>query len=126
MSKLNKAIELAFTAKLKESNGKLNQTDRNALRQTLLDALAEDLGAVMTVEGLVVEIPHEEWGTVFAEVNIKMKDTDFDIIEATAAYATKLADRTAKEKEKEAKAAERAAKDKAIKDSKEIKAKATK
>lgn len=79
----------AKSAELKDSNGKINQTDRNALRNTLLDALRYDLNAVMTADGAVIEFEHEYWGSLCVEVSLKMKDPEYDIVEAEEEYIHK-------------------------------------
>lgn len=115
----------AYSAELKDSSGKINQTDRNALRNQLLHALAEDLKAVMTSEGAVVEFEHEYWGSLCVEISLKMKDPEYDLDTAVAEYNEKLDVQEQKKVASAKRAAERAAKSAALKEAKESK-KATK
>ena len=113
--KLHEQLELAFNAPLRDSEGKLNQTDRNALRAVLLNALCEDLGATMTADGAVLSFEHDYWGSLCVEVSLKMKDPEYDVEAAAQEHLNKL--RAAEEKRIEAmkKAAERETKRKATK-----------
>lgn len=105
----------AYKAELKDTSGKINQTDRNALRNRLMDALAEDLSAVMTADGAVVEFEHEYWGSLCVEVSLKMKDPNFDLDTAVEEYQEKQDAAEAKKAEAVKRAAERAAKSDALK-----------
>ena len=112
----------AYNAELKDSNGKINQTDRNALRNELLTALAEDLAAVMTNDGAVLEFEHDYWGSLCVEISLKMKDPNFDLDGAEAEYAEKIAASEVKKAETAKRAAERQAKTEALKAARESKA----
>lgn len=116
MTNFEKALAEAKTTQLRDSAGKVNQTDRNALRNRLMDAITADLNAVLTVDGAIVEFEHEYWGSLAVEVSIKMKDPNYDIDTAAAEYQEKVVKAAAKKAEVEAKAAERAAKSKKSKD----------
>ena len=107
MTKFAQALADAKTAQLRDSNGKVNQSDRNALRAKLVAALVEDLEGVMTSEGPVVGFEHEYWGQLFVEVPLKMKDADFDIETAHQEYVDKVEKAEARSAEKLAKAQER-------------------
>ena len=119
--KINEILAQSKAVELKESNGKINQTDRNALRQVLLNALCEDLEGVMTAEGIVLEFEHEYWGSLCIEVTLKMKDPNFDLDTARQEYEDKLEMAEAKKLESAKRAAERAAKTDAVKSAKEKK-----
>lgn len=121
MSKFNEVLAEAFNAQLRESNGKLNQTDRNTLRNELMEALAEDLNAVMTVDGAIIEFEHEYWGSLAVEVSVKMKDPNYDTEAAADEYAEKVAAAEAKKAEVLKRAAERQAKSEALKATREAK-----
>ena len=116
MTKFTEALANAKNAQLRDSAGKVNQTDRNTLRNQLMEALVADLNAVMTVDGAIVEFEHEYWGSLAVEVSIKMKDPNYDIDTASQEYQEKVAKAAAKKADAEAKAAERAAKSKKSKD----------
>ena len=121
MTKFAEVLTEAKTAQLRESNGKVNQGDRNALRAKLMLALIEDLDATMTSEGAVVEFEHDYWGSLFVEIPLKMKDPDFDLDTAHQEYLNKVEKASLKEQDKLAKAAEREAKSAALKDVREKK-----
>jgi len=91
MLKFHEALANAKTAQLRDSNGKLNQTDRNVLRAAILEALLEDLGGNMTSDGIVLEIEHEYWGSLFGEVTFKFKANDYDLDGAIEEYNEKQA-----------------------------------
>ena len=121
MSKFNEALAEAYNAELKDSNGKINQTDRNHFRKVLMDALMEDLGGSMTADGIVLEIEHEYWGSIYAEVSIKVKDTDYDLDASVEEYNEKSAAAEAKKADAAKRAAERQAKSDALKAVREAK-----
>lgn len=103
----------AVNTQLRDSAGKVNQTDRNALRNRLMTALATDLNAVMTTDGAIVEFPHEYWGSLAVEISVKMKDPNYDLETEHKVYLEKVEKAEAKRKESERKAVERATKVKA-------------
>lgn len=121
MSKFQELLTEAYKSELRDSNGKLNQTDRNTLRNELMEALAEDLNAVMTVDGAIVEFEHEYWGSLAVEVSVKMKDPNYDTEAAADEYAEKVAAAEAKKAEVLKRAAERQAKSEALKAARELK-----
>ena len=80
------------------------QTYRNQLRQELMEALCRDLNGTRTVDGIILEIPNEIEGAIFAEINIKLKRFDYDIDEAVAVFNEKVERReelAAKQRRKE-------------------------
>jgi cell division septum initiation protein DivIVA len=113
MTQFEQVLIDAVNTQLRDSAGKVNQTDRNALRNRLMAALANDLNAVMTVDGAIVEFPHEYWGSLAVEVSVKMKDPNYDTETAHKEYVEKVEKAEAKRLETERKAAERASKVKA-------------
>jgi hypothetical protein len=119
--KFLESLTKAKTTDLRESNGKINQTDRNALRNILIDALCQDIGAVMTSDGAVIEFEHDYWGSLCIEVTLKMKDPNFDLDTARQEYEDRLEMAEAKKLESAKRAAERAAKTNAVKSTKEKK-----
>ena len=121
MTNFQKALADAKVMELRDSNGKLNQTDRNALRNILMEALVADLNAVLTADGAIVEFEHDYWGSLAVEVSLKMKDPNYDIDTAAAEYDAKVAKAEAKKAEAAAKATERKAKADALKEAKERK-----
>ena len=121
MTNFEKALADAKIVELRDSNGKLNQTDRNQLRNRLLDALVADLNAVLTADGAIVEFEHDYWGSLAVEVSLKMKDPNYDVDTAKEEYENKVAKAEAKKEQAAAKAAERQAKADALKAAKEKK-----
>lgn len=68
--------------KLKETNGKINQVQRNELRANALNELLENLKSLgvecgRIKEGIAIEIPNEELGCVSAIIDLKIKDTNY-------------------------------------------------
>ena len=79
----------------KLSGEKINQTERNAFKAQVLESLAVDLfsagmTAVRTSDGIVLEIENDELGSIYLELDVKVKNTDFDLDEAVADYQSKL------------------------------------
>lgn len=79
----------------KLSGEKINQTERNAFKAQVLESLATDLfaagmTAVRTSDGIVLEIENDELGSIYLELDVKVKNTDFDLDEAVADYQGKL------------------------------------
>lgn len=95
---------------IRDSNGKMNQTDRNKARNMLVDALAIDLGGVRTPDGIGLEIPHDEWGAFNIEIKVVAKGNEFDVVEANETFKSKVEKQAARKAEAERKAAERQAK----------------
>lgn len=95
---------------IRDSNGKMNQTDRNEQRNKLVDALALDLGAIRTLNGIALEIPHDEWGSFVIEIKVVAKNQDFIVESEAEAFIDKQAQRIARKAEAQRKAAERQAK----------------
>ena len=115
MTKFDETLAEAYNAQLRESNGKFNQTDRNNLRAKFMDALLADLGGHMTGDGIVMEVEHEYWGSIYIEVNLKMKDPEYDLDAAVEEHQEKVAKAEARRIVAEAKAREAAIKREATK-----------
>lgn len=116
MKHFTDALILAATTELKDANNKLNQTDRNRLRANLMVAIWADIQeafdayipnarAVMTSDGIQNEFPHDEWGHLCVELNLKMKDPEFDLETAAQEYL----DKTERAEQKKVEAAKKAA-----------------
>ena len=115
MTNFKQALLDARTAELKESNGKINQTDRNNLRNKLMEALTKDIEGELIAEGGIVEIDHEFWGGLYLEVSVKIKDVEFDLETALQEYHDKVQKAEHKKAEIAKRAAERAEKTAATK-----------
>jgi hypothetical protein len=103
----------------KMSGDKINQTERNTTKSDALEAITTDLfaaglNAVRTTEGIVLEVPNDELGSIFFELDIKVKSADFDITTAVAEYQDQINARqeriTSAAKRKEQRLAEKTAK----------------
>jgi len=115
MEHFEKAMLEVQKSVIRDSNGKMNQTDRNKARNILIDALTLDLGGIRTPEGIGLEIPHDEWGAFNIEIKIVAKGNEFDVVEAHEAFQSKVEKQAARKAEAERKAAERQAKIEAAK-----------
>jgi hypothetical protein len=95
MKNLSSFVAAIKSKVFKMSGDKINQTERNATKSAVLEAISTDLfaaglTAVRTSEGIVLEVQNDELGSVFFELDIKVKSSDFDIEEAVADYQGKL------------------------------------
>jgi hypothetical protein len=95
MKNLSSFVAAIKSKVFKMSGDKINQTERNATKSAVLEAISTDLfaaglTAVRTAEGIVLEVQNDELGSVFLELDIKVKSSDFDIEEAVADYQSKL------------------------------------
>lgn len=89
------------TREMKENDkGNLNQRDRNAVKHDVIEALMKDFpeGTVVgrATEGIIVELPHEHFGSITIVVDAKVKNMDFDSESALHEFAEK--ERKAKER----------------------------
>lgn len=88
---------------LKSSADKINQVQRNAMKADAMKALLSDLAdlnAVMTNDGIVLPVENDELGVVYVEIDLKVKNLDFDLENAVAEYEKTLADRADRVKER--------------------------
>lgn len=90
-------------------NGVINQTQRNQLREELMTDMEEMLKGNTNCEvnrieeGILIEIPDDELGSIPAIISIKIKPINFDSLSAIEERKNKVADREQKAKEKEEK-----------------------
>ena len=117
MKNMKNFIASVKSLALKESGSKINQIQRNALKSEALYAIFSDLNGgteiVRTLNGLVLVVPNDELGEVYLEIDLKVKNLDFDVEQATTEYSQTLAERVARTKaaaEKKAKALAKKAK----------------
>lgn len=94
MSNFKTFVSSIASKVFKLSGEKINQTERNAFKASALESISTDLSASgivlhRTTEGLVLEIPNDELGVIYMGLDLKVKDTSFDIDEATADYVAK-------------------------------------
>jgi hypothetical protein len=95
MTNISKLVAAIKGKVFKLSGEKINQTERNAFKAQVLESLAVDLfsagmTAVRTSDGIVLEIENDELGNIYLELDVKVKNTDFDLDEAVADYQSKL------------------------------------
>lgn len=95
--------------------GQMKQNERNDLRNATIDALVDGLTEMLgfevyrTVDGVGIELPNENFGSIPIIVGVTIKDLSYDIMEANAEYLDKEIDKVAKAKEKEAEKARKIA-----------------
>jgi hypothetical protein len=95
MKNLSSFVASIKSKVFKMSGDKINQTERNTTKAAVLEAISTDLfaaglTAVRTAEGIVLEIENDELGSIFFELDIKVKSSDFNIDEAVADYQSKV------------------------------------
>lgn len=94
MTKLQSVVAAIKGKVFKLTGDKINQTERNTLKANVLDSIMSDLSAIATVtrttDGIVLEVPNDELGSIYLELDIKVKNTDFDIDEAHTDYMSKV------------------------------------
>jgi hypothetical protein len=103
MTNISTLVAAIKSKVFKLSGEKINQTERNAFKAQVLESLISDLSsadmtAVRTSDGIVLEIENDELGSIYLELDVKVKNTDYDLDEAIADYQSKLtaaADRVA-------------------------------
>ena len=88
----------------------ISQKERNELKYNLTEVIADLLREngieyiTRTAEGYILEVQHEQYGVIPIELNLKVKNLDFDILSAQIDWETKLQEKKEKEirKQKEA------------------------
>lgn len=101
---LNFIYEFDYT--LTESGKSIAQKERNELKYNLTEAIAEILEVegiehiTRTSEGYILELQHQEFGVIPVELNIKVKNLDFDIVAAEEDWKITVEEKKAKEEKK--------------------------
>ena len=96
---------------LTESGKSIAQKERNELKYNLTEVIADllqDNGVdfiTRTSEGYILELQHQEFGVIPVELNIKVKNLDFDVAAAEEDWAIRVEERKAKEERKQRDAA---------------------
>jgi hypothetical protein len=104
---------------LTDSGKSIAQKERNELKYNLTEVIAdilEDNGMeyiTRTSDGYIMEIQHEKLGVIPIEINIKVKNIDFDIGGAEEDWTLRVEERKDKEERKQAAIAAKAARRKA-------------
>jgi hypothetical protein len=124
---LEKVLEFIYRYDypLTDSGKSIAQKERNELKYNLTEVIAdilEDNGIeyiTRTSDGYIMEIQHEKLGVIPIEINIKVKNIDFDIGSSEEDWEIRVEQRKDKEARKqaalEAKAARRAAREAKLK-----------
>lgn len=113
---LNTIYEYDYT--LTESGKSISQKERNELKYNLTEviaALLQENGIefiTRTSEGYILEIQHQEFGMIPVELNLKVKNLDFDVIAAAEDWEITVQERKAKEEKKAREVAAKEAKQK--------------
>ena len=100
---------------LTDSEKSIAQKERNELKYNLTEVIAdilEDNGMeyiTRTSDGYIMEIQHERLGVIPIEINIKVKNIDFDIGGAEEDWTLRVEERKDKEERKQAAIAAKAA-----------------
>ena len=120
---LEKVLEFIYRYDypLTDSGRSIAQKERNELKYNLTEVIAdilEDNGVdyiTRTSDGYIMEIQHEKLGVIPIEINIKVKNIDFDIGGSEEDWQIRVEERKEKEDRKkaaaEAKAARKAARE---------------
>lgn len=92
---------------LTDSEKSIAQKERNELKYNLTEVIAdtlEDNGIeyiTRTSDGYIMEIQHERLGVIPIEINIKVKNIDFDIGSAEEDWTLRVEERKDKEERKQ-------------------------
>jgi hypothetical protein len=105
MRKLESLIEFIrnFDYTLTSSSLAITQKERNELKYNLTEAIVDVLrengleNITRTTDGYILELPHDEFGAIFVELNLKVKNFDFDILAAEEDWKLKIQQRKNKE-----------------------------
>ena len=99
-------MENIFKMKLRTTKtNRLQQLDgrkfKEKLHQVTIDKLSElDVDITEVQNGFVIEIPHEELGSIPVEVKMVVKPIDYDVMTAGEEYQQKLQAQKEKDKAK--------------------------
>lgn len=83
MENLQALVQATNTKKFSVSKDKIKQTERNALKSDILEALSSDLADSIEVvgrskEGVIIALPNEMEGSIYGVVDVVLKNLDFD------------------------------------------------
>jgi len=101
MENLQTLVQATTKTKFDVSKDKIKQTQRNALKSDLLEALSSDLADNIEVvgrskEGIIIAIPNDIEGSIYAVVDVVLKNLDFDPQIMLDEYDQAQADKIAK------------------------------
>ena len=117
---MERFFETIKSADLKQSGAKINQTQRNALNSELKDILADffkqyesdSVNIERVKNGVAISVENKKLGFISMELNIIIKDLDYDILNESENYQFELAEKRVKLEEQAKAKAEKIAKDK--------------
>lgn len=101
---LNTIYTMPYTTT--ESGNSISQRERNELKYNLTEVIADLLRQngveyiTRTADGYILEIQHENFGVIPIELNLKVKNLDFDIFLAQQDWEMQLESKKAKEEKK--------------------------
>lgn len=130
MNELKTYLQDLANADIAHSETKIEQKASRQIKENLnslmlqaLESLASnDIQILRTAKGIGIAIDNEKVGFIPIEINITIKNLDYDIVEENIAYNEKLESDKIKKAEKEKTKAEKIARQKAIKEkAKELK-----
>jgi hypothetical protein len=118
---LEKVLEFIyrFDYPLTDSGKSIAQKERNELKYNLTEVIAdilEDNGMeyiTRTSDGYIMEIQHEKLGVIPIEINVKVKNIDFDIGGSEDDWVIRVEERKDKEERKQSAIAAKEARKKA-------------
>ena len=101
---LEKLLDFIYTYdyKLSSSGKAITQKQRNELKYNLTREIVDILlnngikYITRTVDGFILEIQHEELGVIPVELNVKVKNLDYDIEGAEEEWKRKVKERNKK------------------------------
>lgn len=101
MEKLTQLVSTTKSQKFSVSKDKIKQTERNALKSDLLEALSSDLAVGVEVvgrskEGIIIALQNDIEGAIYGVVDIVVKDFTFEPEILIDEYAQAQADKIAK------------------------------
>lgn len=116
MNKLQSIVAAIKGKVFKLSGEKINQTERNSFKNEILSALVDDLqgigGIYRTNDGIILEVSNDELGVIHLELDVKIKNTDFDVTSASDEYLQTITARVERVQDAAKRKVERLAKSK--------------
>ena len=99
-----------------KASRQIKETLNTLMLQALSELSSQDIQILRTSKGIGIAIDNEKVGFIPIEINITIKNLDYDIVEENIAYNEKLESDKIKKAEKEKAKANKIARQKAIKE----------
>ncbi len=97
-------LEKIFKRELTTTKDRLNRVQATIIKNELLDAIESQFGGLVDVtrvkDGLAIEIPHDELGSIVFVLDVKNKSLDYDIPTERECYIAELQTKEEKKKAK--------------------------